>query len=111
MRKDLKVKYFPCCSLWQNLTELPFLETKRCLYGFYWVHQVCSFSALEITLSVKTRVGIGCAKNGSSAGCHHFLLSRREQENKSRNKAIRVGGNCLFVGHLLVFYQYLGIHL
>lgn len=42
VRKDLKVKYFPCCLLWQNLSELPFLGTKRCLYGFYWVHQVCS---------------------------------------------------------------------
>lgn len=29
VRKNLKVKYFPFCLLWQNLTELPFLETKE----------------------------------------------------------------------------------
>lgn len=95
VRKDLKVKYFPFCLLWQNLIELPFLETKRCLYGFYWVHQVCTFECFIDDIICENNIGIRCAKNGTSAGCQCFLESRRERR--------RVRGSCLFAGHLLVF--------
>lgn len=81
VRKDLKVKYFPFCLLWQNLTELPFLEMKRCLYGFYWVHQVCPFECFIDDII--------CENNSWDTKCYKWLISRvpafpSEQEGMGR---------------------------
>lgn len=96
VRKNLKVKYFPFFLLWQNLTELPFLETKRCLYGFYWVHQVCT-SECFIDFII-------CENNIWNMRCYKWHISR-VPAFPSEQEGMRVRGSCLFAGCLLVFYH------
>lgn len=95
MRENLEVKYFLYCPLRQNFTELPFLEKKRCLNGFYCTSSFALLSALKITLSVRTTVEIRCSK---------MALQQDAGISLGWEGARRVEGNCLLAGRFFCIF-------